>query len=231
MLWPSRRSRPTPARPASRTSPRRNWPPSGHSRPLLGRTTAGQLPHSTTSPICRRNWGRSRSRATRLSARRSDGSCKVGVRHLQRRAFRRARRRGRKPPTGGRRHRPGRPVHLESLCPRSRETLLPVVDRTVERGLRHLHPPYRRRRSPPQSNHRKPAIDQVLADKPYDAEHNQELARRQMRRHLLTQKYRQRWQFESVFSRHKRRLREALLSRSSGDREHECSLRHYLTTG
>lgn len=92
----------------------------------------------------------------------------------------------------------------------------------------------------------------VLADKGYDAEHNHELARRQsgirstaiplnrrragrkwprskyrrlMRRRFPKRKYRQRVQAESVFSRHKRRLDDALRSRSPDAWERECRLR------
>jgi Transposase DDE domain len=94
--------------------------------------------------------------------------------------------------------------------------------------------------------------DRVLADKAYDAEHNHELARdqsfirstviplnrrgrgrkwpltkyrRQMRRRFPRRKYGQRWQAESVFSRHKRLLDDALRSRSPDAQERECRLR------
>jgi hypothetical protein len=95
--------------------------------------------------------------------------------------------------------------------------------------------------------------DCVLADKAYDAEHNHELARRQsfirataipvnnrghdgrrwpqskyrrqMRRRFPKRKYGQRWQVESVFSRHKRLLDDALRSRSPAAWERECYLR------
>jgi hypothetical protein len=94
--------------------------------------------------------------------------------------------------------------------------------------------------------------DRVLADKAYDAEHNHELARdqsfirstviplnrrgrgrkwpltkyrRQMRRRFPKRKYGQRWQAESVFSRHKRLLDDALRSRSPEAQERECRLR------
>jgi transposase len=94
--------------------------------------------------------------------------------------------------------------------------------------------------------------DRVLADKAYDAEHNHELARdqsgirstvipinrrghgrkwpptkyrRHMRRRFPKRKYGQRWQVESVFSRHKRRLDDALRSRSPEAQERECRLR------
>jgi transposase len=94
--------------------------------------------------------------------------------------------------------------------------------------------------------------DRVLADKAYDAEHNHEMARRQsgirstvipinrrghgrkwpatkyrrqMRRRFPKRKYGQRWQVESVFSRHKRRLDDALRSRSAAAWERECYLR------
>ncbi len=92
----------------------------------------------------------------------------------------------------------------------------------------------------------------VLADAAYDAEHNHELCRdeykvrstvipinrrgsgrkwprtkyrRQMRRRFPRRKYGQRWQAESVFSRHKRLLGAALRSRSDAARERECYLR------
>ena len=91
----------------------------------------------------------------------------------------------------------------------------------------------------------------VLADKAYDAEHNHALARDQSfirstviplnrrricRRYLVAghfrprrrfpkRKYGQRWQAESVFSRHKRLLDDALRSRSPGAQERECRLR------
>jgi hypothetical protein len=91
----------------------------------------------------------------------------------------------------------------------------------------------------------------LLADKAYDAEHNHELARdqsfirstviplnrrgrgrkwpatkyrRQMRRRFPRRKYGQRWQAESVSSRHKR-LDDALRSRSPEAQERECRLR------
>jgi hypothetical protein len=94
--------------------------------------------------------------------------------------------------------------------------------------------------------------DRVLADKAYDAEHNHAVGReqsgirstviplnrrrggrrwprtkyrRQMRRRFHRLKYRQRWQVESVFSRHKRRLDDALRSRSPAAWERECRLR------
>jgi hypothetical protein len=94
--------------------------------------------------------------------------------------------------------------------------------------------------------------DRVLADKAYDAEHNHELARdqsfiratviplnrrrrgrkwpgtkyrRQMRRRFPRRVYGQRWQAESVFSRHKRLLDDALRSRSPEAHERECRLR------
>jgi hypothetical protein len=94
--------------------------------------------------------------------------------------------------------------------------------------------------------------DRVLADKAYDAEHNHEIARRQsgiratvipinrrrhgrkwpatkyrrqMRRRFPKLKYGQRWQVESVFSRHKRLLGDALRSRSAPAWERECYLR------
>jgi transposase len=96
------------------------------------------------------------------------------------------------------------------------------------------------------------AWDRLLADAAYDAEHNHELCRedygvrstviplnrrrsgrrwprsryrRQMRRRFHRRKYRQRWQAESAFSRHKRRLGDALRSRSPAAWERECYLR------
>ena len=94
--------------------------------------------------------------------------------------------------------------------------------------------------------------DRVLADKAYDAERNHELARdqsfirstvipinrrgrgrewpltkyrRQMRRRFPKVKYRQRWQVESVFSRHRRLLDDALRARAPGSQRRECRLR------
>ena len=94
--------------------------------------------------------------------------------------------------------------------------------------------------------------DRVLADAAYDAEANHELCRddyevrstvipinrrgsgrkwprtkyrRQMRRRFHRRKYGQRWQAESVISRHKRLLGAALRSRSDDARERECYLR------
>jgi transposase len=94
--------------------------------------------------------------------------------------------------------------------------------------------------------------DRVLADKAYDAEHNHATARedcfvrstvipvnrrgrgrkwpltkyrRQMRRRFHRRKYRQRWQAESCFSRHKRLLGAALRGRSFPAWERECYLR------
>jgi hypothetical protein len=49
--------------------------------------------------------------------------------------------------------------------------------------------------------------------------------RRQMKRRFPKRKYGQRWQAESVFSRHKRRLGSALYGRSEASRERECQLR------
>jgi transposase len=49
--------------------------------------------------------------------------------------------------------------------------------------------------------------------------------RRQMKRRFPKRKYTQRWQAESAFSRHKRRLGSALSSRSEPARERECRLR------
>lgn len=94
--------------------------------------------------------------------------------------------------------------------------------------------------------------DRVLADRAYDAEHNHTVCRddygirstvipvnrrgrgrkwplakyrRQQRRRFHKLKYRQRWQAESNFSRHKRLLGPALRSRSDPARERECRLR------
>ncbi len=94
--------------------------------------------------------------------------------------------------------------------------------------------------------------DRVLADRAYDAEHNHATARddssirstvipvnrrgggrrwpkskyrRQQRRRFHKVKYRQRWQVESAFSRHKRRLGPALGARSDPAREREARLR------
>jgi len=49
--------------------------------------------------------------------------------------------------------------------------------------------------------------------------------RRQMKRRGNRRKYGQRWQAESTFSRHKRRLGPALQGRSEASRERECYLR------
>lgn len=94
--------------------------------------------------------------------------------------------------------------------------------------------------------------DRVLADAAYDAEHHHRLCReqsgirstviplnrrgtgrkwprtkyrRQMRRRFLKRVYGQRWQAESVFSRHKRLLGAALRGRSFPAWERECRLR------
>jgi hypothetical protein len=94
--------------------------------------------------------------------------------------------------------------------------------------------------------------DRVLADAAYDAEHHHRLCReqsgirstviplnrrrqgrkwpqtkyrRQMKRRFHRRKYGQRWQAESVFSRHKRLLGAALRSRSFPAWERECYLR------
>jgi transposase len=96
------------------------------------------------------------------------------------------------------------------------------------------------------------AIHRLLADAGYDAEHNHALCReqlgirstvirvnprrygrrwpkthyrRQMRRRFPKRKYRQRWQVESTFSQHKRRLGAALTARSDGARAGESLLR------
>jgi hypothetical protein len=49
--------------------------------------------------------------------------------------------------------------------------------------------------------------------------------RRQMKRRFFKRVYGQRWQAESAFSRHKRRLGAALYGRSESSRERECHLR------
>ena len=94
--------------------------------------------------------------------------------------------------------------------------------------------------------------DRVLADAAFDSEANHRLCReelgvrstviplnrrnrgrkwpktryrRQMKRRFHKRKYRQRWQAESAFSRHKRLLGSALRARSDIARERECYLR------
>lgn len=94
--------------------------------------------------------------------------------------------------------------------------------------------------------------DRVLGDAAFDSEENHRLARedlgvratviplnrrnrgrkwpktkyrRQMKRRFPKRKYGQRWQVESAFSRHKRRLGSALGARSEPTREHESRLR------
>jgi hypothetical protein len=94
--------------------------------------------------------------------------------------------------------------------------------------------------------------DRVLGDAAFDSEENHRLCRedlgirstvipinrrghgrkwpkteyrRQMTRRFHRRKYRQRWQAESAFSRHKRLLGPALRSRSDEARERECYLR------
>jgi hypothetical protein len=96
------------------------------------------------------------------------------------------------------------------------------------------------------------AIHRLLADAAYDAEHNHALCRqelgirstairlnprstgrkwpkshyrRQMKRRFPKRKYRQRWQVESTFSQHKRRLGSALTARSDAARAGESLLR------
>jgi hypothetical protein len=49
--------------------------------------------------------------------------------------------------------------------------------------------------------------------------------RRQMKKRFFKRVYGQRWQAESAFSRHKRRLGSALSGRSDASRERECRLR------
>jgi hypothetical protein len=94
--------------------------------------------------------------------------------------------------------------------------------------------------------------DRVLADAAFDSEENHRLCRedlgvrstaiplnrrnqgrkwpktkyrRQMKKRFPKRKYGQRWQAESAFSRHKRRLGPALSSRSDAAREREVRLR------
>jgi Transposase DDE domain len=94
--------------------------------------------------------------------------------------------------------------------------------------------------------------DRVLADAAFDSEENHRLCRedlgvrstaipinrrnqgrkwpktkyrRQMKKRFPKRKYGQRWQAESAFSRHKRRLGSALSSRSEEAREREARLR------
>lgn len=94
--------------------------------------------------------------------------------------------------------------------------------------------------------------DRVLGDAAFDSEENHRLARedlgvrstvipinrrnqgrkwpqtkyrRQMKRRFPKRKYGQRWQAESAFSRHKRRLGSALSGRSEAARQRECYLR------
>ena len=110
----------------------------------------------------------------------------------------------------------------------------PQFPEAIRQAATHLHP------------------DQVLADKGYDAEHNHRLCReelrirstiipinkrnrgrkwpkskyrRQMRRRFFKRQYAQRWQVESVFSRHKRRLGSALSGRSEATRRTEILFR------
>jgi DDE family transposase len=93
--------------------------------------------------------------------------------------------------------------------------------------------------------------DRMIADTAYDAEHNHRLCReqlgirstviplnqrrgrrwpktsyrRQMKRRFFRQVYHQRWQIESLISRHKRRLGSALHSRIWRTQKQECLLR------
>jgi hypothetical protein len=96
------------------------------------------------------------------------------------------------------------------------------------------------------------AWDRVLGDAAFDSEENHRLCRedlgvrstviklnrrnrgrkwpktryhRQMKRRFPRRTYGQRWQAESAFSRHKRRLGSALRGRSEAARERECYLR------
>lgn len=95
-------------------------------------------------------------------------------------------------------------------------------------------------------------FDTILADAGYDGEHNHRLCRerlgvrdtaiklnprnrgrrwpeapyrRAMRRHFPRELYHQRWQAESVFSRHKRRLGSALTARRTASQQRETILR------
>lgn len=102
-------------------------------------------------------------------------------------------------------------------------------------------------------------LDRLLADAGYDAEKHHRLARetlhirstvialnrrthgrrcpktkyrRQMHRHFHTRKFGQRWQAESVWSRHKRKLGWVLSSKSTAAQVYECQnriLTHNLT--
>ncbi len=93
--------------------------------------------------------------------------------------------------------------------------------------------------------------DRIIADTAYDGEHNHRLCReelgirstviplnrrrtrrwpktryrRQMQRRFFRRVYRQRWQIESLISRHKRRLGSALRSRTWPTQKQECLLR------
>ena len=94
--------------------------------------------------------------------------------------------------------------------------------------------------------------DRLLGDRAYDAEHNHRLCReevgirstviplnprrqgrrwpqtryrRQMKRRFFTRVYRQRWQVESLFSRHKRLLGATLRARKWGAQKQECLVR------
>ena len=96
------------------------------------------------------------------------------------------------------------------------------------------------------------SIDTLLADSGYDAEYNHQLCRdefgirstvipvndrnlkysrtgsqnrRRMKQRFPAASYRKRWHVESVFSRFKRRLGNALTARTSGSRTSECLLR------
>ncbi|MHC4489854.1 MAG: transposase [Planctomycetota bacterium] len=96
------------------------------------------------------------------------------------------------------------------------------------------------------------SIDTLLADSGYDAEYNHQLCReefgirstviqvndrnlkyggisgqhrRRMKRRFPAASYRKRWHIESVFSRFKRRLGNALTARTSESRTSECLLR------
>lgn len=96
------------------------------------------------------------------------------------------------------------------------------------------------------------SLDRLLGDAGYDAEHNHHLARqelgvrstvialnrrntgrrwpksryrRQMKRRFPRRVYGHRWQIESSFSRHQRRLGSALRTRTASSQERECWLR------
>ena len=109
-----------------------------------------------------------------------------------------------------------------------------LITTSVEKALEHI------------------AIRTLLADSGFDAEYNHKLCRdkfkilstvikvndrnlkysrtkgffrRKMKERFPAKKYRQRWQIESVFSRFKRRLGNALTARTENSRTAECLLR------